>query len=292
MLIKISILVNEVFPGWSPDSERLGGTEKSVVRWAQELTKKGYSVTVFHNGNHGVYDGVTYVDRSEYEPGDLTLNIKSLDRSDGFYLTNETNASNLDLSAYKGVIWPSQWTTDNIPVNNKTFILPHGYDPIPKQKKIKNQCLYSSSPDRGLDNLKDLWPRVVENIPDAQLIVTYNGNLDLPNTTCLGEVDEEMMNDLYATSEFWLHPANGGELFCMSGINAQVAGAIPVYYPIMALQETVKHGIKCTPESFVWNLVEAMNDTKLCDTIRDELSKEHYIDWEESTDMLLEILNG
>lgn len=291
----MNFLVNEVEGGWEPTDKRLGGTEESVKEWAFELAKRNHEVTVYRNSKHSETDYlykdlVWYKPRTWYQGGsDICINVKSSDiapKEPTLYLTNETNASDLDLSAYAGVIWPSQWAVDNIPVNNKTFILPHGYDPkkIYPGKKIPKQCFYASSPDRGLDTLLEAWPKVMTLHPDATLLLTYGvSGIDLPGVTCLGEVDEETMNEIYRTSDIWCHPANGGELYCMTGVKAQAASCWPVIIPTMALSETVKYGTFSTKENYADDLIKALDSTH-------EIPKHHYPSWEDSTDKLLDII--
>ncbi len=285
--MKIEFLCNYVQGGWKPTDKRLGGTEESIVWWAKELEKRGHTVTIYDNDNRDSYKG----------EGDVCINVKSSDippKVPTLYLTNETNATELDLSAYEGVIWPSQWAEEHIPVNNQVkYILPHGYDSdkIKPEQKTNKQCLYASSPDRGLEILESIWPSIIEQHPDAMLYVTYGGKINTPNTVC-GDFTEEEMNDLYNASDIWLHPCTGGELYGISGIKAQAAGAIPVYFPTMALAETVKVGVACEDEFDMYTkLNELLGDVDKKRTLREELSEQHYVDWSESTDRLLEIID-
>ena len=297
--MKITFLVNEVFNGWSPTDTRLGGTEESVVRWAEELVKRKHQVIVFNNGQEKPYNhkGVYYAPRNyyinEYEGGaDICLNVKSskvAPKEPTLYLTNETDAGDLDLSKYLGVIWPSSWALENIPVNNSNlFVLPHGYDnkEIYPAKKNRKQCFYASSPDRGLMPLLQAWPKIYKAHPDAQLFVTYGAEeYDIEGVTFLGEVSEEQMNQLYRESEYWLHPCTGGELYGITGMKAQASGCWPVYVPTMALEETVKYGTKSTFETFAKDTIEALNTVQNPPT-------NPYPTWETSTDRLLEIISG
>ena len=308
--MRINFLVNEVFEGWEPTDTRLGGTEESVVWWAEELAKRGHTIVVYRNGRDTEHVGLIGHNGVQYQPrqhyyggGDICINIKSSDiapKEPTLYLTNETNASDLDLSKYLGVIWPSEWAAENIPVNNpRKFILPHGYDPeqIKLGKKIPKQCLYASSPDRGLYQLLDIWPQVVEAHPDAQLIVTYGGegHIDVPNVMFMGEVDESTMNDLYATSDLWLHPCSGGELYCIVGKKAQAAGCIPVIIPTMALQETVARGFKVDSiDNYAKTVIDVLSMTpEMRDAIRkDVLDHAFTPTWAETTDRLIEIVHS
>jgi glycosyltransferase involved in cell wall biosynthesis len=306
--VRVNILVNEIAGGWEPTDTRLGGTEESVVRWSEELVRRGHEVRVYRNPRNpveaanSVYDlsGIRlwYSPRENYHgDGDVCINIKSSEvapKEPTIYFTNETNASDLDLSAYKAVVWPSQWAKDNIAVNNpNVLVVPHGYDPdkIYPKKKVLKQCLYASSPDRGLDTLAQIWPSVVAQHPDAQLIVTYGGITDAPNTECVGNVDEEEMCDLFNTSDLWIHPCNGGELFGITGIKAQAAGAIPVYFPTMALSETVKVGVPCTDARDMYTkLIQLLDDEDKKGEYREQLASLKLPTWETSTDALEAIL--
>lgn len=290
-MMRISFLVNRVFEGWKPTDNRLGGTEESIVQWKRCLEELGHEVTVYDNDNRDAYAGGE----------DVCINVKSSDKKPlvpTLYFTNETNASELDLSAYDGVIWPSQWASDNMPVNNDNlFVLPHGYDPtgIFPDKKVPKQCFYASSPDRGLDTLLEGWTKVVEQHPDAMLLLTYGApQTDLPGVINLGELDELSMNEIYNSSDIWCHPCSGGELFCITGKKAQAAGCIPVIIPTMALSETVERGFKTDKEHYAQTLIEVL-DMKLehRDTIRQDIIKHaNALTWEESTDKLLKIIES
>lgn len=291
--MKINFLVNHVFDGWSPLDTRLGGTEESIVRWAEIIANKGHLVVVYMNGFEGEHNKVTYIDRFKYDgDGDICINVKSSEvapKEPTLYLTNETNAYQKDLSIYKGVIWPSQWAVDNITVNNpKTYILPHGYDSdvIYPGNKIRKQCFYASSPDRGLDRLLEAWPEVMKEHPDATLLITYGvTGIDLPGVICLGDADEETMNEVFKTSEYWCHPCSGGELFGITGIKAQVAQCWPVIIPTMALKETVKYGTFSNYQDYTKDLIDALHQEQL-------VPEFHYPDWNETADMLMEIIQN
>jgi glycosyltransferase involved in cell wall biosynthesis len=296
--MRIGIIVNEVFSGWTPNDIRLGGTEESVVQWSRQLSKT-HEVMVFQNGFVGKDGLVTYLPRGEYPiySFDVTLNIKSPDMPKvgrTLYFTNETDADKLNLSAYEGVIWPSQWAKDHIKVNNpNVYVVPHGYDSskIYPAAKIPKTVLYASSPDRGLADLLEAWPQVVAAHPDAQLIVTYGATpRDIPNTLFLGNVSEDEMNELYRTSDVWCHPCSGGELFGITAVKAQAAGCVPVYYPTMALQETVQSGLKTSKAMLADDLIRTLGSETAKEAVREDLATKTFVDWEASTRELAIVL--
>ena len=297
----IAFICNPVFTyteiGWSPYDPFLAGTEESVREWASEIKRQGFDVTVYYNGFPTEYEGVEYKVYDDYEPHEREINVKysefrHADDKNVWYLTNETNIADKkdEVERFAGVIFPSKWAMDNLGYEGNVRIVPHGFDSkkIFPDQKTKNQCLYASSPDRGFDELVKHWPKVVEQVPDAILLVTYGIEpIDLPNTMFLGKVDDDLMSQLFRTSDFWLHPCTDGELFCMSAVKAQVAQAIPVIYPTMALAETVRYGIRCDKTDFVERLVATMNDEAHQKILRYKLQVEPFSDWKDSTEKLL-----
>lgn len=292
--MRISFLVNEITGGWEPSGMRLGGTEQGVVEWAEELSLRGHKVIVFRNPKihttPTLYKGVIYAPREMYNGGgDVCINIKSPEvepKEPTIFYTNDVDADKQDLSKYAAVIHISEWAKSNIPVNNNNvFIVPHGYDDskIYPDKKIPKQCIYTSSPDRGLVTLLRAWTQVMEKHPDATLKVTYGAEpMDIDGVEFLGELTEEEMDKLYRESDIWCHPANGGELQCIAGLKAQAAGCWPVVIPTMALKETVKFGTFANESNYANKLIEALD--------------EHHgqslkgITIKESTDKLLEVI--
>lgn len=266
--MRINFLLNQVFDGWDPTDTRLGGTEQSVVEWTEELTKRGHQCHVYRNGRQNLdsHNGVVYWPRYEYGAnGGVTINIKSPDVKPigpTLFYTNDVDADKQDLSAFDAVVHISRWAKDNIPVNNPSvFVVPHGYDEtrIYPDKKIRKQCIYASSPDRGLDILLRVWPKVIREHPDATLFVTYGADgPTYKGIYYLGDISEEQIDELYRTSEYWLYPCVGNELFCITGIKAQAAGCYPVYFPHMALSETVKYGTRSNRDRLAYDIIESL----------------------------------
>lgn len=297
--MRLNFVVNEITGGWEPNNHRMpGATERGVVEWAEELVNRGHSVWVYYNQRtYGMKtdlgeNQVMWMPRSaygEFEPVDICINIKSPEiepKEPTIFYTNDVDADKQDLSKYGAVVHISNWAKDNIPVNNSNvFVVPHGYDPnkIYPGNKVLRQCLYASSPDRGLDTLLRAWPKVYAKFPDATLFVTYGAEaMNIPGVTFLDDVDDNDMDELYRTSDIWCHPANGGELQCVSGLKAQAAGCWPVIIPTMALSETVKFGIFSTKETYADDLIKALENHP----------QKSYkgITIKESTDKLLEVV--
>lgn len=132
--------------------------------------------------------------------------------------------------------------------------------------------VYSSSPDRGLDVLLDVWPEVRKLHDDAQLHVYYGFDnwkkLNAVNKRGLiiiehmesrvrgkeleqiyyhGRVGQHELAAAHLKSMVWAYPTNFSETYCISALEAQAAGAVPVTTRIAALAETVKCGTLLDP---------------------------------------------
>jgi glycosyltransferase involved in cell wall biosynthesis len=266
----------EVLPDgwlWSPDNY-VGGTHEFVVNTAK--CAKFENVLVYYDGPAGEYDGVFYLPRSAYKGNDVVLVCNSIPEKLGkynIYWSNWYGEKEEDYQQFDERIVQSPFHQDCFGHETSRMVpLSCWPDNFKKAKKKKGQCLYSSSPDRGGEFLKKIWPEVSRET-GAELIMTY--------TT---DISEEEMIELYKSSEFWLHPCEGVELFCVAAAKAQCAGCIPVVVPNMALETTVKYGIRTTMENYKEDLIKAIKNPPQPDkvdfgswqTVTDELFKNVY----------------
>jgi glycosyltransferase involved in cell wall biosynthesis/tetratricopeptide (TPR) repeat protein len=131
-----------------------------------------------------------------------------------------------------------------------------------------HRVIYSSSPDRGLDIiLEGIWPQVVEAIPDAELHIYYGWNnfdkvleagyehlrpfrekvnnllLNAKNVVNHGRINQEELAKEFAKSSVWLYPTYFPETYCITAIEAQLAGVVPITNHFAALAETVQSGV-------------------------------------------------
>jgi glycosyltransferase involved in cell wall biosynthesis len=127
--------------------------------------------------------------------------------------------------------------------------------------------LYSSSFDRGLEELLACWDTVKKKMNLKKLYITYGWDFinliakDNPNMAkwkermeklieqhkedivFLGRVSFDEMCQQYWKCQYWCLPLNNAdsELFCINAIKAQAAGCIPLVRRTGALQETVNN---------------------------------------------------
>lgn len=177
-------------------------------------------------------------------------------------------------------------------IGNTTFIdLPvRTWDYEKDIPKVKNRCLFTSMPDRGLMVLHAAWPLIVEKVPDASLVITSDWRLWAewqteeatrnyrlafarhPNVTYMGAIKREALVAEQMKAQLLTYPCQYEELFCIAAAEAQVAGAIPVTTNAGALSTTnmgvMISGNPSNPDwvnAFVEKVVELLNDEKLSD---------------------------
>ncbi len=161
----------------------------------------------------------------------------------------------------KGCICRTKWHknlfTQQYPqIKNKLSIINNGitinkfiYKPI----KFSNRFIYTSCAERGLERLLELWPQIVEELPDAELfIASYNKfpqndfetKLDsiikkYDNIKHVGSLNKDELYCLMASSEFWLYPTNFTETSCITSMEMLMSEVICIYYPIAGLVDTL-----------------------------------------------------
>ena len=171
------------------------------------------------------------------------------------------------------VIAPSTWACtkiieDIITPNNiqvMVDVVPNGINTENfkiNTTKDPNKFIWSSAVNRGLAQLLDNWPKIKSAIPGATLDVYYpeysnphtnwyniEGILDkFKATQSLGVTDMGSASqlELHAAMQrasYWMYLTHYEETFCITALEAQAAGVLPVCSNTAALKETVKDGI-------------------------------------------------
>ena len=148
---------------------------------------------------------------------------------------------------------------------------------ILKNNKIKNKFIYSSRPDRGLNILLNLWPQIIEKIPNATLVVscygTFPSNAEEEKSKkiidsndsikFLGKLNVEQLYNEMSTAEFWLYPTHWPETSCITALEMLMSEVICLYYPLAGLINTMdKYGIQIKPGSEIDAIVSLTIDNK------------------------------
>lgn len=195
------------------------------------------------------------------------------------------------INGFDDVLWltewqRAQWISINPSFAKFTKIIGNGITPR-QFKKLKERenpysCIYGSNYSRGLEVLLNAWPNVKKQFPKATLDIYYGWqhwgmmtpekeaklraqvvSLEGAGVKEHGLVSHEQLNRAYENASFWTYPCIAPEVFCITALRAQLAGAVPVIIQGSGLHETVPHGYSCkTVEEYEATLIKAMQDAE------------------------------
>jgi glycosyltransferase involved in cell wall biosynthesis len=128
------------------------------------------------------------------------------------------------------------------------------------------RMFWGSSYDRGLFHLLKMWPQVLEKIPNAELHICYGWNLfdkgyannpymmnwkaemvemmKQQGITEYGRVSKEQLNEITAKCDIWAYYCTFSETNCITALNCQKLGVVPITMNRAGLMDTVYSGIK------------------------------------------------
>jgi glycosyltransferase involved in cell wall biosynthesis len=120
-------------------------------------------------------------------------------------------------------------------------------------KRVKNRFIYTSSPERGLTQLVDNFSKIRKELPDAELWI-YRGEDDFKNFESLltliktipyikymGRIDNNELVNHQMMADFWYYPTHFTETYCISALEALMAGCICITSDLGALKDTVSN---------------------------------------------------
>lgn len=162
-----------------------------------------------------------------------------------------------------------------------------------------NRLIWASSPDRGLvQAVLPSWHKVREFVPTAELHIYYGFNnmdraietdpvayhrfakiraefdrlVDQPGVYYHGRVGQRELYEAWLSSSIWPYWSDFTETSCVTCMEAQASGAIPVTRPIWAVGENVTHGVGIHGSAYDEPLSRA---SLVASTIRLLLSEEY-----------------
>jgi glycosyltransferase involved in cell wall biosynthesis/GR25 family glycosyltransferase involved in LPS biosynthesis len=161
------------------------------------------------------------------------------------------------LSKLSGIICVSEWHKKNTSEKynyplDKIKVIYNSVDitNFDDEEKVKDSFIYSSHPERGLDTLLELWYYIKDIKPNATLKVfcpkygldVFNQiytKLNLKDVHFIGNVDAKTLRREYSRAEYWFYPTQYEETFCITAVEAQLAGCKIITSPIGALPEII-----------------------------------------------------
>lgn len=123
--------------------------------------------------------------------------------------------------------------------------------------------IYSSSPDRGLDTLLQLWPFIRKEFPKAELDVFYGfenwkksvlqsddeqqkkwmesieHGLNQSGVTNHGRIGQDELAQYWLDCDVWLYPTRFTETYCITALEAQLSETVCICTNLAALEHTV-----------------------------------------------------
>jgi glycosyltransferase involved in cell wall biosynthesis len=264
----------------------LGGSECAIVTLAAALAGRGHHVEVFTRLSCGAeeWEGVSWrsLEALMHVRGrsDVAVSVRypasvaAAPASDVhlFWMLDERpdGAAKFDQTfGPLGMIVVASRAMENrlagcVP-RTRLSLIPHPVWPndLPPVPRTPRSCLYSSVPDRGLDILLKMWPRIVQRVPSASLAITSGfelwghskedpsnvsaaqmlaSYLPLPGVTYLGVVPKRELFRLQRSSAALVYPCTFLEMFCLSVAEASAAGLPVVTSAVGALEERVIDG--------------------------------------------------
>lgn len=282
----VAIFCGPGFERWTPDSvdaTGLGGSETAVVYVAKEMAKMNLRVIVFGEAE-GVWDGVAYRHYTKWKPTTALWTFISWRHPDvfdapiaaenKFYWVHDVDqgahVTEERMKQVNAVLCLSEFhrkhLTKKYPyLKDKLIIVGNGIDPdkFPVLGEARgNRIVYTSSPDRGLEQALTYWPDIKAAVPDAEFHIYYGwdnydkmgGSLAFKRKIQALAKQEGVVwhgrmgqNQLYKELSrsnvlFYPGPHPFEETFCISVLEAAACGATPVTRANGALSETNIYG--------------------------------------------------
>lgn len=276
---------------WNPElfkTKGFGGSEEAVINLSKEWAKAGYNVTVFNSCGLEpmTVDGVTYKPwwhfngKDRYDHLIFWRHPKLLDyelNSDRIYVDlhdvvpfgefTEARLAKITKVMVKTKAHAALFP--NIP-EEKLAIVPNGIDfgLFDQEKPKKNRYLMvnTSSPDRCMDVLPELFAKVKKQVPRARLIWAYGWDnyekwyrdndqrmqwmhkiqreMEESGIEDAGRLPQKECARLYMEAGIFAYPSEFYEIDCISVKKAQAAGCIPITTDFAALGESAAYGTK------------------------------------------------
>lgn len=279
------------FGGDTLQKKPLGGTESALIYMARYLAELGHDVSVFIKEGSGSFDDVIYRDIEKYleelsqEPVDILIAartyhpfISPVPAKIRIFWTEDAHDQHFVeplgmadvMAGIDKIFTVSRWQTEmlsqqfNIPLE-KFYITRNGvfwedFKHLPKQRNHK-KLVYTSTPFRGLDVLLDIFPRIKEQVPEAELeiyssMAVYQvekaedeamyGELyrkaDQPGVKLMKSVLQSELADVLLHAGALAYPNHFAETSCIAALESMASGLPLVTSHLGALPETVSHG--------------------------------------------------
>jgi glycosyltransferase involved in cell wall biosynthesis len=284
---------------WNANNQiGIGGSEVAVVKIAEALTRFGWKVVVSGNvieekingvewlpteklhqkyfDQFDVIVGISYIhfvlEFEDYENAKKLFWIHNTDYHPWFRGVeiddSETLLGSNDIDGFICLTnWhKEQWSQKYSLDPSRFHVIGNGIDTssfIGHPRRVKNRFIWSSAPERGLNDLLDNWNNIREALPGASLhiyspgysVATIErfGREGLEGVEFMGTATQEELHYAMLQAEYWLYLTSYEETYCITALEMQYAGVVPITTPVAALAETVNSGIILPDNKQKWN---------------------------------------
>jgi glycosyltransferase involved in cell wall biosynthesis len=292
---------------WDLNSYRttgLGGSETCAGRLAQTAAANGHRVTLFGEHIRASQDGVDLVPWREFDARDWEFDLFIASRALA-PITPELRASKVLVwahdcmllsgqeisAAQRGMVdkficlspWHAQHFAQYHGLNESEItLIPNGvnvelFKPPQLKSKVFGKLIWSSSSDRGLDNVLYCLPWIKDRIPEVHLDIYNDYQVWEKLNKARGDEEAarrlgELQDNIARASEYahwkgrvsqpelakawheayiWGYPTAWAETYCITAKEAQVSATPIVCSNAAALQTTVgEHGLRIEEDPY------------------------------------------
>lgn len=319
---------SSAFEDWGASSLKTGtgGSEEAVINLTKRWAKMGYDVTVFNNCvKEETVDGVHWVRYERFNPRDI-FNILIGWRNNPFIDRKVASKKFIDLHDVPDDNYYTDESTDGVKIMAKSqyhrsllnlpddrfVLIPNGIDMRQFKdapEKTPNNLVWTSSYDRGLDTLLEMWSDIRKEAPDATIDVAYGFNvydasprartpqgrawkakmlqlLDQEGVTHHGRLNSDEVAKLYLKADIWAYPTDFPEIDCITATKAMAAKCVPITTDYAVMKER-NQGVLIegdihqqeVKERFKSELIALLKDEDKKREIRAKLDVSHH-DWD------------
>jgi glycosyltransferase involved in cell wall biosynthesis len=124
-------------------------------------------------------------------------------------------------------------------------ITPSKFEPFDIDKKVNNRFIFTSA-NGGLDEAINVFRRYHSIESSAELHIFNNiekvkeEHKDVPGVILRGIVPNDQLIQELLKAEFWIYPAEVNETYCISALEARMAGCMPVVKPLGGMTDVLK----------------------------------------------------
>jgi glycosyltransferase involved in cell wall biosynthesis/tetratricopeptide (TPR) repeat protein/predicted O-methyltransferase YrrM len=276
-------------------SKGVGGSETHVIEMARYIQQsKHFDVVVFCNTpaeqKEDVFEGVQYKPLTEFAAFIQSTHVMHCcisrfseyiplairGQTEHIYLVvHDVTPSGIVIPMHpklKRILCLTEWHAEYL---KQIFpqlapIITHHYYGVDFERflnpsaeaKVAHRFIYSSFPNRGLHQLLQMWPRILDEVPDAELHIyadvdgawvnsvapvemeKIRGLLKVAEMTDQhivyhGWVDKQTLASAWLSSDVWFYPCTFKETFCLTALEAAITRTLVITNDLAALQNTV-----------------------------------------------------